>query len=72
MECLVEGDVGAGDGSGAGAAIGLEDVAVDDDHALAEAGHVHDGAEAASDEALNLLMPAFDATGGLPCGAGEG
>ena len=40
-----EGDAGSGDGGGAGASVGLEDVAVEDDGALAEGLHVDDGAE---------------------------
>ena len=55
-----EGDAGSGDGGGAGAAVGLEDVAVEDDGALAESFHVDDGAEAAADEALDLVGAAAD------------
>ncbi len=50
-----EGDRGAGDGGGAGAAVGLQHIAVDDDGALAEGLHVDDGAEGAADEALDLV-----------------
>ena len=43
---LVEGDgegyAGSGDGGGAGSAVGLEDVAVEDDGALAEGLHIDD------------------------------
>ena len=64
---------GAGDGGGAGASVGLEDVAVEDDGALAEGLHVDDRAEAAADEALDLVGAAADfAALGLARGAGEG
>jgi hypothetical protein len=55
-----EGDGGSGDGGGAGSAVGLEDVAVEDDGALAEGLHVDDGAERAADEALDLVGAAAD------------
>ena len=68
-----EGDGGSGDGCGAGTSVGLEDVAVEDDGALAEGLHVDDGAEAAADEALDLVGAAADfAALGLAGGAGEG
>jgi hypothetical protein len=68
-----EGDGGSGDGGGAGSAVGLEDVAVEDDGAFAEQAHVDDGAEAAADEALNLVGAAADfAAFGLAGGTGEG
>src|SRR5690606_1607926 len=44
-----------GDGGGAGAAIGLDHVAIDDDLAFAELGQVDDGAEASADQPLDLL-----------------
>src|SRR5699024_4333509 len=40
-----EGDVGAGDGGRAGAAVGLQDVAVEDDRVLAERADVDDRAQ---------------------------
>ncbi len=68
-----EGDAGSGDGGGAGASVGLEDVAVEDDGALAEGLHVDDAAEDAADEALDLVGAAADlAAFGFAGGAGEG
>ena len=68
-----ESDGGAGDGGSAGAAIGLEDIAVQDDGALAEGFHVDDGAEAAADEALDLVGAAANlAAFALARGTGEG
>ena len=55
VERRVERHVGAGDGRGAGAAVGLDDVAVEGDLALAERLEVGDGAERAPDQALDLL-----------------
>jgi hypothetical protein len=67
-----QGYAGSCDGSGASAAVGLEDVAVEDDGALAERLHVDDAAEAAADEALDLMGAAADfAALALACGAGE-
>ena len=64
---------GSGDGGGACASVGLEDVAVEDDGALAEGFHVDHAAEAAPDEALDLVGAAADlAALGLAGGAGEG
>ena len=48
-------DPGAGDRRRAGAAVGLEHVAIDDDLPLAERGKIGDGAERAADQALDLL-----------------
>lgn len=68
-----EGDGGSGDGGGAGSAVGLEDVAVEDDGAFAEGFHIDYGAEGAADEALDLVgAAAYFAAFGLACGAGEG
>jgi len=68
-----EGDGGSGDGGGAGSAVGLEDVAVEDDGALAEGLHVDDAAQGAADEALDLVGAAADlAAFTLAGGAGEG
>ena len=68
-----EGDAGSGDGGGAGASVGLEDVAVEDDGALAEGVHVDDGAQGAADEALDFVGAAADlAAFGFARGAGEG
>src|SRR5690606_24503746 len=55
-----ERDEGAGDGRGARAAIGLDDVAVEPDGALAELLEPHDGAERPADEPLDLLRPPAD------------
>ena len=69
-ERLVERDVGAGDGGGARAAVGLQDVAVDGDGALAELRELGYGAEGAADEAL-YLVGAPAAGGAFAGGAGE-
>ena len=49
-----EGDPGAADAGAAGAAVGLQDVAVEPDRALAERLHVDHGAQRAADQALDL------------------
>ena len=68
-----EGDRRPGDGGGAGSTVGLEDVAVEDDGALAESLHIDDGAEGAADEALDLVGASADlAAFGLTWCAGEG
>lgn len=68
-----EGRAGSGDGGGACASVGLQDVAVEDDGALAEGFHVDNRAERATDEALDLVGAAADfAFFGLPRSAGEG
>src|SRR3546814_12325355 len=46
---------GAGNRGSAGAAIGLDDVAVDDDLPLAQLLHVDDSAQASPDKTLNFL-----------------
>ena len=51
-------DEAAGDGGGARAAVGLDDVAVHPHCALAELAPVDDSAERPADEPLNLLRPA--------------
>jgi hypothetical protein len=67
------GHVGAGDRRGAGATIGLQHVAVDQDAALAQGGQVEHAAQAAADQALDLLRaPALLATGGLAVAPGVG
>src|SRR2546426_8971045 len=55
LERKHEGHVAAGDRRGAGPAVGLEHVAVDQDRALAERGHIHDRAETPPDQALDLV-----------------
>ena len=54
---------GAGDGRGARAAVGLNDVAVDPDSALAEAREIGDRAQSTADEPLDFVgasaLPAF-------------
>ena len=52
--CSRQRDPGAGDRGRAGAAVGLDDVAVEGDLALAQRLHVDDGAQAAADQALDL------------------
>ena len=70
-----QGHAAAGDARGAGAAVGLEHVAVDLDGELAEGEGAHRGAERAADEALDLLGASAGAlalaTGALDRGAGE-
>ena len=58
-------DPGAGDRGGAGAAVGLDDVAIDGDLPLAERRQIDDRAQAASDQALN-----FDRAAALLAGGG--
>src|SRR5262249_24455311 len=66
-------DIAAGDRRRARAAIGLQDVAVDADLALAQSFEVGDGAQRAADEALDLLRPAaLAAARGLAVGARRG
>src|SRR5690606_34378818 len=70
---VVHRDAGAGDGGGAGAAVGLQHVAVHDDLALAERAEVDHRAQAAPDQALDLLgAAALLALGSLACAAGVG
>src|SRR5690606_923012 len=60
-------------GGGAGAAVGLQHVAVDDDLALAERAEVDHRAQTAPDQALDLLgAAALLALGSLACAAGVG
>jgi hypothetical protein len=72
-----KGDIGAGDGGGAGAPIGLEDITIDPDRAGSELGEVQSGAERTADETLDFLGSAIDATAGavarftLESGVGE-
>ena len=53
-EAVVERDPGAGDGGGAGAAVGLDDVAVDGDLPLAERLEIDHRTQAAPDQALDF------------------
>ena len=65
-----ERDARAGDRRRAGAAVGLDDVAVDGEGALAEQVELRDAAERAADEALDLLRAAaLLAARGLALGA---
>ena len=65
LDRVGERDVGAGDRRGAGAAVGLQHVAVDHDRVLAERLGVDDGAERTADEPRDLVRapadPALDA-----------
>ena len=64
---------GAGDRRGAGAAVGLDDVAVEGDLPLAERLQVGDGAQGAADQPLDLLAAAgLLALGRLAPAAGVG
>src|SRR5690606_33985716 len=67
-----EGDERAGNAGGAGAAVGLQHVAVDGDGAGAEGFEVGDGAETAPDEALNFAGATVDLAGPLARLAGAG
>lgn len=72
----IEGDgessAGSGDGRGARTAVGLEDVAIEDDGALAERLQIDDSTQGAADEALDLMGAAPDfAALGLAGRAGE-
>ena len=60
----MEGDPCAGDGGRARAAVGLDDVAVDGDLALAERFEVDDGAQRPADEALDFLRATALLAGG--------
>src|SRR5580658_5556467 len=64
-EAVVERDPGAGDRGGAGAAVGLDHVAVDGDLALAERLEIDDRAQAAADQPLD-----FDRASALLAGRG--
>ncbi len=58
---VVQCDPGAGDRGGAGAAIGLQHVAVDDDRVLAERLRVDDGPQRAPDQSRDLVGATADA-----------
>src|ERR1700757_4893528 len=69
----MEGHIAAGDCGGAGAAVGLQHVAVDPDLALADLREIRDGAQAAADQPLDLLCaPALAAPCRLALGTGCG
>src|SRR5436305_11178278 len=73
LKGLVEGDIAAGDRGGAGAAIGLDHVAIDADLPLAHRGEVGHRPQAAADQALDFLGPAaLPAARRLAVGAGVG
>src|SRR5271169_1349491 len=66
-------DEGAGDRGGARAAVGLDHVAIDPDGALAQAGEVGHGPQAAPDQALDFVRaPAGAALCDFPRRAGQG
>ena len=68
-----DGHAAPGDGGRASAAVGLEDVAIDPNGALAEGFEVDDGPEGAADEALDLGGTAVEfAPGDVPGFAVEG
>ena len=60
LECVVQCDEAAADGGGAGAAVGLDDVAVDGDLALPQCPEVADGPQGPADETLDLLAATRD------------
>ena len=60
LDRLGERDVGARDRGRAGAAVGLQHVAVEHDRVLAEGLRVDDGAQAAADQARDLVGAAAD------------
>ena len=69
----MQGNVGAGNGGGTRAAVGLDDVAVNQDLAFAEFFHIDDGAQRAADQALDFLCAAgLFACGGLAAHTGGG
>ena len=55
LACVVQSDVGATDRRRAGAAVGLEDIAVEPNRRLAERPHVGDRTQRPADESLDLL-----------------
>jgi hypothetical protein len=68
-----EGNPGAGDRGGAGAAVGLDDVAIERDLAFAEFLEIDDGAQAAADQPLDFLRATgLLARGGFAASAGVG
>jgi len=68
-----QGHVGTGDGRGAGAAIGLQHVAIERDGALAERAAVDAGTQGAADQALDLQRAAaLLAAGGFAVVTGVG
>ena len=70
LKRVVQGEVAAADRRRAGAAVGLQHVAVDDDLALAERPHVGDGPQRPADQPLDLhRAPALLAPGRLPVDA---
>ena len=73
LQGQAQGHEGPGDAGGAGAAVGLQDVAVQDDGAGPQALEVHRGPERAADEPADLLGPALQpAPAGLPLRAAVG
>jgi hypothetical protein len=63
FEAIVQSDPGAGDGSGAGAAVGLDHVAVQRDLAFAQPRQIDGGAQRPADQALDFLGAAGDLAG---------
>src|SRR6516164_5440417 len=69
---LVQRHIAAGDRRGPGAAVSLQNVAIDPDLTFAEPGQIDDGPQAAPDQPLDLLgASALPATGRLAVGAGR-
>ena len=71
LACVVQSDIGTTDRRRAGAAVGLEDIAVEPNRRLAERPHVGDRTQRPADESLDLLGTtlcaptlAIDALGG--------
>ena len=56
-ERLVKGDAGARDRCGARAAVGFDDIAIEENRAFAKAGQIDDASKRTSDEPLNLERP---------------
>ena len=54
IQGIYQGHTAAGDGRGAGAAIGLDNVAVDGDAVLAQCAQINGGAQGAADQALDF------------------
>ncbi len=71
----MQGDVGGGDARGAGAAVGLKDLAIDGEGVRADFGQVDGSAKGAADEALDFGAAGIgvaDLRPGLSLGRGGG
>ncbi|KMQ84340.1 hypothetical protein RF55_17930 [Lasius niger] len=64
VDGIDQGDISAGDRCGAGTAVGLQDIAVQGDHAFTQRLAVDAGAQAAPDQALDFHRPSTLAAAG--------